>query len=149
MSVIFSLFSIVLPIALFGGLIWLLVWSIKRAKRKSSELKVKMEKIKEETKVAQEVKIEALSQDEQINTSVSKLGGENQGTKFLITIFIIVISPLRLFLDPMFLAISNMDTATIISKAFGFKIRTCKYCKHYYSSINWACKDSPNGKHHG
>ena len=79
---------------------------------------------------------------------LKRFGGENVLTKFIITIFVVIITPLRLFLDPVFLAIGKMDTATTISKAFGFKTNKCRYCGHYFSSINWACKDSPNKKHH-
>jgi hypothetical protein len=50
MSVIFAF----LPLAVIGGLIWLLVWSIKRAKRKMAEQKEQLGKLTEQQKVIEE-----------------------------------------------------------------------------------------------
>jgi hypothetical protein len=44
----------ILIVAVFGGLIWLLVWSIKRSKRKMSELKAKQGEISEQQSIFEE-----------------------------------------------------------------------------------------------
>jgi uncharacterized membrane protein YsdA (DUF1294 family) len=44
----------ILILAVFGGLIWLLVWSIKRSKRKFAEQKEQLGKLKEQQAVIEE-----------------------------------------------------------------------------------------------
>jgi uncharacterized membrane protein (DUF106 family) len=142
------MFGMLLVLAVFVGLIWLFVWSIRRSKRKIAELKEKQAEIREQVNQAKEQA--AVIAESSITTELSNVEKEtNKETfwnKFIITI--IAILPTRLITDPILLATSNMDTATRLSKAFGFKLYKCRYCHHYFSSINWACKDSPNKKHH-
>ena len=141
------MFGMFLVLAVFVGLIWLFVWSIKRSKRKMAELKEKQAEIREQVKQAKEQ--EAVIDETPITTESSGFEKETNKETFWkkLIITIICILPTRLFTDPLFLATSNMDTATRLSKAFGFKLYKCRYCHHYFSSINWACKDSPNKKH--
>jgi hypothetical protein len=153
MEIILGLFSIILPLAVFGGIIWLLVWSIKRAKRKFAEHKIEIEKQKEqEFKLQQEQENSPVSISSPVDLNITKNIGketnpESFGKKALISILVIIIGPLRGITDPLCLAFSSMDTATAISKLCGFKTSKCRYCHHYFSSINYTCKASPTKEH--
>jgi hypothetical protein len=64
-----------------------------------------------------------------------------------LVITLIAILPTRLITDPIFLAFANMDTPTMLSKWFGFRILKCRYCGRNFSSINRVCKKSSTGTH--
>lgn len=140
----------VFPLVLFGfiELIRLFIVSVKRGKVKMEEQKQHLNELKEQRSAIQETEtvVEMSSQTEP-TSDVHKKTTSNETFWKKLVITIIAIFPTRLITDPLFLATSNMDTATRLSKAFGFKLYRCRYCNHYFSSINWACKDSPNKKH--
>jgi hypothetical protein len=144
--------GVLFPLVLFGliELIRLFIIFTKRGKEKMKEQKEQFEKIKEQNKVAEKsnVSVEVSFQNDLTAHKKTMTTSETPAKKFIVTILTILFGPFRLITDPLFLAISNMDTATKISKAFGFKTTKCKYCGQYFSSINWACKKSPTKKHH-
>ena len=141
----FAIFSLVL--LGFIELIRLLIVSVKQSKVKLNEQSKHLKELREQRAIMAESDAtpQMSSQNEPIlGRPKNSVSNETAWKKLLITL--IAILPTRLITDPLFLATSNMDTATRLSKAFGFKLYKCRYCHHYFSSINWACKDSPNKK---
>ena len=149
-----GLASAFFPLILLGfiELIRLFIFSVKRGKTKMEELKVQQEKtqaeIREQKAAMEKSNLNTELDSENIqasNIQQTKTYNEAVWKKFVITV--IAILPTRLITDPVFLAFANMDTPTMLSKWFGFRLYKCRYCGRYFSSINRTCKKSPTGNH--
>jgi hypothetical protein len=153
------MFGLIFVAAVFGGLIWLFVWSIKRAKRKFIEQKAKTE---EQIKYLKELEEQKASDAESggaerissLNKSakdVAAVESKENPVKGLIIaiIYIMLLWPLRFF-EAFFYTFANMDSGAWFAKLFGYKPKKCRYCGRYFSPlrhVGYACKKSPTGKH--
>jgi hypothetical protein len=142
----------IFPLVLLGfiELIRFFIFSVKRSKVKLATLKeaeqeriIKLKEQREQNNVLEESNNTTDISFQ--NVTSDRITNETFLMKLLITI--VTNTPLRLLTDPFCLAVSSMDTATRVSKAFGFKTYKCRYCHHFFNSLSTVCKNSPGGKH--